>query len=433
MQITYEVGELADQISRALARAFPEEIWVKGQIRNLSRPRSGHVYFSLIDASAGSDDNAAQLPVTLFAGDKDAVNHALTRSGAGRMDDGVEVRVRGMLTHFAARGTVQLRMTWIDTDFTLGRLAAQRAALLRRLAAAGHLERNKLLRLATVPLRVGLVTSIDSAAHADFMASLRASGWAFQVFEIDTRVQGADAPAAVANSIGVLGKRQLDVVAIVRGGGSALDLAAFDSEEVAMAIANCPVPVITGIGHEIDTPVAGEVAHSALKTPTSCAQFLVERVGGAARRVELAAVAVRRLGDSGLRAARRGLEIQATATARAARLKIQGAGALLTRSSQQLGTVARLVLDRRAAGLSAESERLAQSSLRGARQATRRLDAIEARVQAADPRHLLVRGWSVTRDAAGDVVRTVEGMTAGLLLRTTVADGEIASRVEEQT
>jgi exodeoxyribonuclease VII large subunit len=428
--VTYEVGELAAEIGRTLERAFPDQIWVKGQVANLSRAQSGHVYFSLIDAAAIGDSAAARLPVTLFASDKEAVNRALVRAGAGRMDDGVEVRIRGRLQHFPARGVVQLRMTWIDTDFTLGRLAAARAALLRRLEASGHLERNRALPMPLLPLSVGLVTSLDSAAHADFMETLRASGWAFRVVEVDTRVQGVEAPRSIVQSIHALRDR-VDVIAIVRGGGSALDLAAFDAEPVAVAIATSRVPVITGIGHEVDAPVAGEVAHIAAKTPTAAAQFLVDRISDAARRLAIAAAEVGRRAGRGLRAATRSLDHRAAATAGASRLQIRAARNELDRLSYRVGGTSRLTIGRRRQALVAGAKRLPPVARRLTVVAGERLDAVEARVAAVDPHRLLARGWSVTRDEAGRVVRSPAAVSPGSELRTTVEEGQIISRVEE--
>ena len=132
---TYTVRELAKAVSRAVAHAFPDEIWVQGEIRDLSRASSGHVYFTLLDSE--DESGPAALPVTLFESDKVAVNRVLARSGAVRMTDGVEVRIRGRVSHYAARGTIQLRMTWIDPDFTLGKLAAARDRLIKSLKESG--------------------------------------------------------------------------------------------------------------------------------------------------------------------------------------------------------------------------------------------------------------------------------------------------------
>ena len=131
-----------------------------------------------------------------------------------------------------------------------------------------------------MPLRIGLVTSAASVAYHDFLDELDASGFAFRVGVCDVRVQGANAPHRVVWALRRLARisSALDAVVLVRGGGSRADLAPFDSDDVARAIAAMPLPVLTGIGHEIDRSVADEVAHTASKTPTASAQVLVERV-----------------------------------------------------------------------------------------------------------------------------------------------------------
>src|SRR4051795_127302 len=142
------VAELNSGIGTVLARAFPDELWVRGEIANLSRPPSGHVYFDLVDGDCA-------LAVTLWASDRQVVNAVLRRSGgAVRMTDGTEVRVRVRVTWYPKRGQVSLRMLSIDTAYTLGRLAEARELLLMRLKAEGLLVRQAALPLPAVPLRV---------------------------------------------------------------------------------------------------------------------------------------------------------------------------------------------------------------------------------------------------------------------------------------
>ncbi len=128
------------------------------------------------------------------------------------------------------------------------------------------------------PMRLGLVTSIGSAAWHDFCNELERSGFGFDVSAIDARVQGDEAEEMVAAAIRSLGRRGVDLIVVIRGGGSRNDLAAFDAEGIARAIATSPIPVFTGIGHEIDRSVADEVAGRAWKTPTACAGAIVDMV-----------------------------------------------------------------------------------------------------------------------------------------------------------
>jgi exodeoxyribonuclease VII large subunit len=375
---TFTVAELNSDIGAVLGRAFPEELWVRGEIANLSRPPSGHVYFDLVDGDSG-------LSVTLWASDRQVVNAVLKRSGgAVRMTDGTEVRIRVRVSWYAKRGQVSLRMLSIDTAYTLGRLAEARELLLMRLKAEGLLARQPALALSSVPLRVGLVTSDNSAAAHDFLQTLESSGFGWQVVLVDARVQGLEAEASVIAALDRLRSFDVDVVCIVRGGGARTDLAAFDCEGIARAIAGFPIPILTGIGHEIDTTVADLVAHRRCLTPTACAGALVERVADWYAH----------------------LHERRRAIARAA-----------------LRAVDPAKLDRLAA-------QLAQRSPRAVDRAERLVDHVETRVRALDPARVLARGWSITRDEHGRLLRSAHDAPAGAKLVTTFADGVVRSTVD---
>lgn len=450
---TYTVAELARVVARAINRALPEEIWVQGEIRDLSRAASGHVYFTLVDTEP-EESPAPILPVTLFASDKVAVNRVLQRSGAVRMTDGVEVRIRGQVSHYSARGTVQLRMTWIDTDFTLGKLAAERDRLIKSLEKRGLLEKNRSVPLPLVPLTIGLITSAGSAAEADFLHELTASGYAWRVHSFDARVQGVDAVPDVVRGIGELAEREIDAIAVVRGGGAQTDLAAFDSEEIAVAIATCPKPVLTGIGHEIDVAVADLVARSH-KTPTACAAALVTQVAGFVEQLDRIAVATRRSTKSTLDAARKELGHSASRLRRASSSAGIRAEQLLHSVGKQTAQAGRNVLRRHADMLATIGARIGRAgtvevdaaavtidrmaamvgttATRSATAALDHLTDLEHRLGLLDPERLLARGWSITRTDAGELVTQPQDVEMGTSLRTTVAGGEIASVVTEES
>ena len=450
---TYSVGELSQIIARAVARAMPDEVWVRGEIRDLNRAPSGHVYFALIDGDSG-DDPAALLPVTLFASDKAAVNRVLQRSGAVRMTDGVEVRIRGRVAHYAARGTVQLRMTWIDTDYTLGRLAAERERLIRSLEQRGLLAKNRSLPMPVVPLHIGLITSRGSAAEADFLDELRSSGYAWRVVSVDARMQGRAAATEVIKGVELLASRKVDAIALVRGGGAQTDLAAFDDEAIAVAVANTPVPVLTGIGHEIDMSVTDLVARSH-KTPTACGAALVGLVGNYLQQLDRIAADADRAARLRLETARSGL---VSSTARLSR----SADAAATRSAYRLDGLAARSLVASERLLRRQCDRVAQIAARTARAGTVKVDAaadsldrmtvalesiadrslvsarnhlndLRHRIGLSDPDRLLARGWSITRGHDGTVITDPADVAPGSRLRTTVAGGELASVVVEES
>ena len=274
---TWSVAELHEALNGLLVHVFGEEVWIEGEMRNLNRSAKGHVYFDLVDAGRDGDPTRPMLSVTLFDKERQAVNRHLTeQGGAVRMGDGIRVRIRGRLNIYGARSSLQLRMSWIDPAYTLGVMGQERDRVLAVLAAEGLLGANAAAPMPLVPLHIALVTSINSAAHADALHELQRAGPGFRVTVVDTRTQGCEAERSIVAALGVAAERGAEVVLLVRGGGARTDLAAFDSELVARAIVASPLPVVTGIGHEIDRTVADEVAHSAHKTPTAAAAAVAD-------------------------------------------------------------------------------------------------------------------------------------------------------------
>ncbi|HEX6310304.1 MAG TPA: exodeoxyribonuclease VII large subunit, partial [Acidimicrobiia bacterium] len=284
-QPTFTVTEINTVIRDALRAAIPREVWVQGEVQGLKTSGLGHSYFQLVEKVGRGERVLSRLDVALFRGERPAVNAALRDAGLKLADD-IGVRIRGRVDFYPPNGRLQLVMTGIDPVFTVGGMAANRERLLKALAAEGLLRANAALPMPAVPLRVGLVTSHDSAAYHDFVHELEVSRYAWQVCLADVRVQGSGAPKRLVWALRALARQRVDVVVIVRGGGSRSDLAPFDAEAVARTIAEMPVPVLTGIGHEVDRSVADEVAHTACKTPTACAQELVEQVGAFVDRLD---------------------------------------------------------------------------------------------------------------------------------------------------
>ena len=289
---TFTVGELADAVNQALRRTFNDGVWVRGEIQGWNE-RGGHAYFSLADDTPGRQ---AVVRVQFFAPARQRLRPLLAKHRL-RLSDGMKVRIFGYLDFYAPGGQLGLKLADLDPRFTLGDLAQQRDQVLRRLAADGALDANRRHRLSAVPLRIGIVTSAGTAAWHDFHDELRRSGLGFRLLLADTRVQGPEAGRRVARAIRALSthalahrndEQGLDVLVVIRGGGSRNELATFDAEPIARAIAEAPIPVLTGLGHEIDRSVADEVAHTSLKTPTACAAALVQAVSTLPRRCRAA-------------------------------------------------------------------------------------------------------------------------------------------------
>lgn len=401
------MAEVCDGISEALRNTFGTEVWVRGAISGLNRSANGHVYFTLVDPEDVGQRPEAILGVALFANAKFRVNAILKRTGSIRMEDGIEVAIGGSIEHYASGGRVQMIMNMIDPNYTLGRLAESREATLKRLATEGLLEANRRLAVPALPLRIALITSEGSAAEADFMDELSTSGIPFEVSLFDTRVQGAEAPKTLSSAIAAAGSFNVDVVAIVRGGGAKTDLVAFDHYDVAAAVAACPVPVVVGVGHEIDRSICDEVAAVAAKTPTAAAGWIIQQVLGFDRRVELATQRLARAGVHQLQLANRHRDMLQ-------RQLVSDASTALTKAERRLDLA---------------TTRLHVSARTALTAAQHRLDRSELRRQALDPAALMARGWSITRDGAGNIVDSVDAVVVGDRLTTHTSDGVITSGV----
>lgn len=469
---TCTVTQLTARIHKAVLGAFPAEVWVRGEVEGLRPPTAGgHVYLTLREKARGRD--TASLGVVLLRQSRLRIDRVLAAHPGFHLADGIEVRVRGRVQY--AYGRIQLVVSEVDPVHTLGRLAAERDRVLAALGAEGLLGRNAAVPLPPVPLRLAVVTSDGSAACHDVLHELEASGIGFRVGVADARVQGHGAEASICAGLTRAITWRPDAVLLVRGGGSRTDLAAFDGERIARLIAGAPVPVITGIGHEIDTSVADVVAAAAHKTPTACAASIVDHAhrsslaaeatwsavatravaagrgaeddlaSGAAALVRRAAGAVgaaeghldrraeRIVGRAslGLAAADVRAQERADRVARSAAANLATAGERLAGAARGLDPVR---LDRTfgqlEADLTAASRRVAQRSARALADRSGALDVLAARAAAVDPALALARGWSITRTDVGTLVRSAADVVPGDALRTTFADGIVRSTVD---
>jgi exodeoxyribonuclease VII large subunit len=446
---TYTVSQLGAELRDLLREAYAA-IWVAGELQRLTLRPNGHRYFELVEKGEG-DRVVGKLDAVIWKGDFARIAPVLAHHGQA-LREGVAVRCRVAVDFYPPHGRLQLQVKEIDPIFTLGELARRRQETLDELARLELLDANRARPLPALPLAVALVTSHGSAAYHDFVSTLGESGYGFRVTLLHAAMQGAEAERTVASALAAAAGLGVDCVALVRGGGAKSDLAAFDSRSIALAVARSPLPVLTGLGHEIDVAVADRVAHQSFKTPTKVAEFLVARLESA----ELAAARLReRLGRSArlpLAAARerladaerrtvvvRGrlaeaasrLTAVAAALARAARRTVRDAEAARRDLGLRLGRGAPRSVERAGRPLSVATWRLVGAA-RGRLDAERaRLEGRARLVAGLTPARTLARGFSITRTATGAIVRVASAVAPGERLVTTVARGAITSRVEE--
>jgi len=406
---TFTVAELCSAVAQTVEDRFSQEVWATGAISGLSRSAKGHAYFDLVepDRPAGAASGSV-MPVALFAGARSRVNTVLKKTRAVRMADGVQIKIRGRVTFYPPQSRVQLVMSQIDPTYSVAQMVEARQILIDTLKAEGVLGANHALEFPVLPLTVALITSVGSAAHADFIRHIETSGYGFDVRTFDVRVQGRDAPRDLSLAITEAESHtDVDVIVMVRGGGARSDLVAFDHEQVARAITRCQVPVIAGIGHETDRSVADEVSHLSTKTPTAAAGALIDAV----RRVEsYLDTASRRL--SGLA----GQQIDANQR-------------LVDQRVSRLSAGAESHLALSAHALASSAHHLDNRARRAVENATTRVDRAELRLRGHDPAVMLGRGWAMTRHRDGTPVRSVSELTEHDDLVTTLVDGTVESKV----
>ena len=379
---SFSVGQFTEVLNHVLKASFDEGVWVEGEIQGLRKPNP-HAYFTLIE---NIDGVKAQLNINLFAGPLRNVQAKLRQQGI-ELKDGLKVRLFGRVEYYGPFGKLNLIATDVDTQFSAGDVAAKREELLRQLMEKGVDKINKRIPVPLVPLRLGIISSSQAAGWADAQQHLTESGIGFAITFCDVRVQGDAAVSQIVAALNSLSRRDdIDLVMLMRGGGSKGDLAAFDDEQIAMAISKCSHPVFTGIGHEIDTSIADIVAHTANKTPTACAQSVIAIVESFLSDLSYSAGSLRSLTQTAVERARSRIAV----------------------SVERLRTRPRTALER-------QSQKLMMHA---------------ASVRLLDPVTTMARGWSITRDSSGNVVRSISDTKKGDTVVTALADGSITSTVE---
>jgi len=276
----FTISQLNELIKEVLNSGFPESIWICGEIQGYDRNKhKKHVFFDLCEENEVTKEIMARIGLVIFSGRKIHIEQTLQKAeNAFDLKDGIQVKLLCKIDFYPPHGAVRLIIEGIDPVYTLGKIAQEKQRLIALLRKKGILDRNKKLEMPIVPLQIGLITSENSAAYKDFLSEFQTSGYAFKIYLKNTIMQGKNAEGDICGSIDALGSKALDVIVITRGGGSIADLSCFDSQAIAERIAACSVPVLSGIGHEIDLSVTDLAAHSFEKTPTAIAQFLINKV-----------------------------------------------------------------------------------------------------------------------------------------------------------
>ena len=421
------VSQLNQAVSRLLERSFPLA-WVSGEISNFTRAASGHWYFTLKDAGA-------QVRAVMFRGRAQYVDFAPR--------EGDKIEVRATVSLYAPRGDFQLNVETMRRA-GVGNLYEAFLQLKARLAAEGLFEPARKRTLPAFPRTVGIITSPQAAALRDMITAFRRRAPHVQLVLYPTLVQGDGAGAQIAQAIATASARaECDLLIVGRGGGSLEDLWCFNDERVARAIAACPVPVISGVGHETDFTIADFVADLRAPTPTAAAELAAtpraDWLAELGQHADDLVAAMRRQLDERAQTldwlARRVQSPEAAIGQQ--RLKLDALRARLQHATDTPLAQTRFALSQAAQRLqhALPDTRLKRTQLaaRGERlfagfqacrvSAAHRLSAMQAQLELLAPQRTLERGYAIVQDEQGQVLRDTAQLTAPQTLSLKLASG----------
>jgi exodeoxyribonuclease VII large subunit len=391
--------------------------WVRGELSNLRAQASGHVYFSLKDAGA-------QLTCVLFRGD------AVRQSVALR--DGLQVLAYGEVSVYEQRGQYQLIVRLLVEDGQ-GRLQKEFERLKQRLADEGLFDADRKVAIPSMPDVIGFVTSPTGAAVHDFIRILLRRGWRGRLVVLPAKVQGEDAASDMIEMLKLAEASGLfDLLVIGRGGGSLEDLWAFNEEPLVRAVAACPVPIISAVGHEIDFTLCDFAADVRAETPSAAAELISSSFVSGGERTVRAAESM----DDAITAAveRRGERLDHARS----RLRLLSPRAVLEQSQLRLDDLSNRALAAVRAGLQRQQQRLTlvAGRYRGCSPDARisleshRLLALWKRLQSVSPDSVLHRGFAIVRDDQGRPIQRRASVKSGQRLINEFADGNVTVRAE---
>ena len=423
------VSELNARVQAVLTQAFPAPIWVVGEILGYDKgAHKDHVDFELVERKG--DEIVARATAILFYEQRAMIEQKLARAGRPfSLTDELAVRVLAQVELWAQEGVYRLRILDLDVNYTLGEVARRREEILRKLTKEGILGKNRSLPFPALPLRVGLITSLGSDAQNDVLKTLRASGYAFQVTVHGARVQGHHTEASILNALDWFRAHveEFDVILICRGGGSRADLAWFDSEALARAVALFPIPVVVGIGHEEDYSVLDWVGwRPEPATPSGAAQLLVQKVKETLKKFETNLADILRAAEARLDEGKKALREREGRLIQKAQDHLRQARDKLGQAVRDIPQKAIRLLDEKRTWLSEAEKRLLRGSFRELGQAkeeigekarrvgelarrklaqeVERLSGREGRLRALDPKRVVERGFAILRLPTGKVV-----------------------------
>lgn len=403
------LSELQRRVRAVVDGAFALPLWVSAEISELKVNYSGHCYLELVEKGPTDGVPRAQARATIWRSRYAQLAPWFASQTGQPLAAGVRILARVAVTYHEIYG-FSLNITDIDPSYTLGDMELRRQQTIAQLHADGVWDMNRELPLGPIVRRLAVVSSANAAGYQDFCNELRTGGYAFRVTLFDAFMQGAAAEDSIIAALERVAEEseRFDAVVIIRGGGSVADLNCFNAYRLAAHVAQFPLPVLTGIGHDKDVSVADMVAHTPLKTPTAVAAWLVDRMMQAEAAVDRAA-----------------LQLQDTVAAAMRRHELH-----LERMSGELRRLSSEFAVRSRASLDAARQMLPVLVGNFTARERSRLAASAELVEGRSPKRIMRLGFSVVR-LNGSAVTAAAGLRPGDSLDVELADGHVTAEVTD--
>lgn len=405
---TLRLHELSTLIRHVISDALPDACWVVAEIAEAKLNQKGHCYLDLVEKEG--DKIIAQMKATIWAYEYRKLNHKFRAATNESLKPGMKVLLMAAVNFHEVYG-LSLNVRDIDPAYTMGEMALKKREVIERLTKEGIIGLNKGLPLPIVPQRIAVISSPTAAGYGDFFDQLDNNpyGYRFTHVLFPALMQGAEAEASIISAMKRASQQRdsFDLLVIIRGGGSAIDLSCFDSYPLASRVARFPLPVLTGIGHEKDDTVVDLTAHTRMKTPTAVAEFLI----------------------SGLRSFEETvMDIQDRLIRHTERLIRDERYGLLT-LIQRLNVIS-IKLTTALSHRMKEAEKDLRSHTRQLLQRSgSRLESLEKVIHLLDPENVLRRGYSITHHR-GKVLTETSLLGKGSVIETKLYSGTLKSVVE---
>ncbi len=401
------LSQLQHSIKGALSEKFPLALWISAEIAELKVNYSGHCYLELVEKGEGDKLAKAQSRAVIWRSNYSLIASTFRAQTGQELGAGLKVLIKVYVNFHELYG-LSLQITDIDPSYTLGDAEKQRQITIAQLQKDGVWDMNRELPLPRLLQRIAIVSSANAAGYQDFCQEIYRSKYYFDLTLYDAFMQGAGAEESLVAALEAIATstEEFDAVVIIRGGGSANDLQCFNGYRIASHVAQFPLPVIAGIGHDKDVSIVDMVAALTLKTPTAVATMLTERMAQHEGWLESAALA---LHDSSVAITRNHLvALEGYATQVGAR-----AEQLLQGEKSRLQTLAQ--------GLPERCEQLLSLQ-------RTKLEGLAAAIELHSPAHLMKLGYAVAR-LGGEVISSIEGSQIGQEITVEIAKATITAQI----